>query len=143
MSGSLVICLAIVSTVVYKNWIYEQELDSLLWKIEPKDLVLSDVPVVNSKSKNRHGSQVSLTSDCDLMEFRYYNVYTDVGVYKGRVVAIKRLRKKNFEVSRKIKKDLKLVSFFCTTIFAIFDLPFVPVLLSPVLNYSSILLYGV
>lgn len=114
MSGSLIIFLVIVSTVVYKNWIYEQELDSLLWKIEPKDLILSDAPSLNFKSKNRNGSQVSLTSDCDLMEFRYYNVYTDVGVFKGRVVAIKRLRKKHFEVTRKIKKDLKLVSFFHT-----------------------------
>ena len=117
MSGSLVIFLVIVSTVVYKNWVYEQELDSLLWKIESKDLIVSDVPVVNSKSRNRNSSQVSLTSDCDLMEFRYYNVYTNVGVYKGRVVAIKTLRKKHFEVTRKIKKDLKLVSYLLHFLF--------------------------
>lgn len=43
------------------------------------------------------------------MEFRYYNVYTQIGLYKGRLVAIKKLQKKNMEVSRKIKKELKMV----------------------------------
>ena len=53
---------------------------------------------------------MSLNSTSDLMEFRYYNVYKQVAMYKSRLVAIKRLHKKNFEVSRKIKKELKLVS---------------------------------
>lgn len=44
------------------------------------------------------------------MEFRYYNVYTQIGLYKGRVVAIKRLHKKNMEVTRRIKKELNMVN---------------------------------
>ena len=46
---------------------------------------------------------------CDLMEFRYYNVYTQIAMYRGRLVVMKKLHKKNFEVSRKIKKELKMV----------------------------------
>lgn len=57
----------------------------------------------------RYNSQVSLNSACDPMEFRYYNVYTQIGMYKGRIVAIKRLHKKNMEVTRKIKKELNMV----------------------------------
>lgn len=60
----------------------------------------------------RYSSQVSLSSASDLMEFRYYNVYTQIGVYKGRLVALKRLRKKNVEITRKIKKELKMVIAF-------------------------------
>lgn len=57
----------------------------------------------------RYSSQVSLSSASDLMEFRYYNVYTQIGIYKGRLVALKRLRKKNVEITRKVKKELKMV----------------------------------
>ena len=57
----------------------------------------------------RYSSQVSLNSACDLMEFRYYNVYTQIGLFKGRLVALKRLRKKSLEITRKIKKELKMV----------------------------------
>jgi hypothetical protein len=60
----------------------------------------------------RYSSQLSLTSAADLMEFRYCNVYTKIGLYKGRVVAIKKIQKKNIEITRKMKKELKIVSSF-------------------------------
>ncbi len=60
----------------------------------------------------RYSSQLSLTSAADLMEFRYSNVYTKIGLYKGRVVAIKKIQKKNIEITRKMKKELKIVSSF-------------------------------
>lgn len=43
------------------------------------------------------------------MEFRYCSVYTDIGLYKGRLVALKKLYKKSIEITRKIKKELNLV----------------------------------
>lgn len=43
------------------------------------------------------------------MEFRYCNVYTQIGLYKGRIVAIKRIHKKSVEITRKMKKEMKIV----------------------------------
>lgn len=34
--------LGIVSLVLYRNWRYEQELDSLLWKIDYREIQLHD-----------------------------------------------------------------------------------------------------
>lgn len=55
-------------------------------------------------------SQVSLSSnpDCD---FRYSSIYTTVGKYKGRVFAVKRVEKKSIDITRSMKKELKIVSF--------------------------------
>lgn len=60
------------------------------------------------------------------MEFRYYNVYTKIGLYKGRLVALKMLYKKSLEITRKIKKELKMVfmvvsSMNCAVIFQFLD----------------------
>lgn len=48
--ASAIVFLLITATAVYKNWAYEQELDSLLWKIDAKDIVMSQVPMA---SKNK------------------------------------------------------------------------------------------
>lgn len=53
-------------------------------------------------------SQVSLSSNADA-DFRYTNIFTTVGMYKNRMLAIKRLERKSVDISRKMKKELKLV----------------------------------
>ena len=40
----MVVVLAIVLLMIYRNWRYEQELDSLLWKIDYKDIQIPDLP---------------------------------------------------------------------------------------------------
>jgi hypothetical protein len=45
-----VLFLVIITITVYKSWAYEQELDSLMWKIDAKDVVMSQVQVT---SKNK------------------------------------------------------------------------------------------
>lgn len=40
--GSVLLVFTIASLVVYRNWRYEQELDSLLWKIDFKDIQMHD-----------------------------------------------------------------------------------------------------
>ncbi|CAG2163896.1 unnamed protein product [Oppiella nova] len=37
--------------VMYKNWMYEQELDSLLWKIDFKELIFSEYTPITTKLK--------------------------------------------------------------------------------------------
>jgi hypothetical protein len=37
-----------VGLIIYRNWRYEQELDSLLWKIDYKDIQIPDLPPLSS-----------------------------------------------------------------------------------------------
>ena len=53
-------------------------------------------------------SQVSLSSNYE-MDFRYSALYTRVGVYKGRMVALKEIRRKTIDITRRMKKELKKV----------------------------------
>jgi len=36
---------------VYRSWVYEQELDSLLWKVDWKDIIINDMPATGKLSK--------------------------------------------------------------------------------------------
>lgn len=42
MGGALLSVLTLVLLLVYRNWRYEQELDSLLWKVDYKDIQVND-----------------------------------------------------------------------------------------------------
>lgn len=42
IAGGVFLILIIVSLVLYRNWRYEQELDSLLWKIDFRDVQMHD-----------------------------------------------------------------------------------------------------
>ena len=37
-------------------------------------------------------------------------VFTQIGTYKGSIVAIKRIRKKHVDLTRNVRKELKIVS---------------------------------
>ncbi|KAL7287912.1 hypothetical protein TKK_0017973 [Trichogramma kaykai] len=53
-------------------------------------------------------SQASLSSNPDA-DFRYSMIYAPVGVYKGRLFAVKKVRKKSIEMTRQMKKELKIM----------------------------------
>ncbi|CAG9096851.1 unnamed protein product [Plutella xylostella] len=53
-------------------------------------------------------SQVSLSSNPDL-DFRYSAIFTEVALYRGRLLAVKRVRKQHIDISRDIKKELKIM----------------------------------
>ncbi|GBM93805.1 Guanylate cyclase 32E, partial [Araneus ventricosus] len=42
VTGGLVLVLLVGILVAYKNWAYEQELDSLIWKIDYKDIQINE-----------------------------------------------------------------------------------------------------
>lgn len=59
IAGGSLLLLGIVSLVLYRNWKYEQELDSLLWKVDYKDIQLHE----NDKENNcQKQTRVSITS---------------------------------------------------------------------------------
>lgn len=42
IAGGALLLLGIVSLVLYRNWRYEQELDSLLWKIDFREIQMHE-----------------------------------------------------------------------------------------------------
>ncbi|XP_077283133.1 guanylate cyclase 32E [Arctopsyche grandis] len=117
VAGGVLLLLAVISLVLYRNWRYEQELDSLLWKLDFREIKISDEKEnpANGVSKTTRPaqpmvrtSQVSLSSNPEA-DFRYSSIFTEVGVYKGRVLAIKRVRKKSIDITRQMKKELKIM----------------------------------
>lgn len=51
VAGTLLLVLAVISLVFYRNWKYEQELDSLLWKVDYKDIEINDTENGSTSSK--------------------------------------------------------------------------------------------
>ncbi|XP_062715719.1 speract receptor isoform X1 [Aedes albopictus] len=115
IAGGALLLLGVVSFVLYRNWRYEQELDSLLWKVDFKEIQMHENEKENAGQKmtrNTHPlirtSQVSLSSNPDL-DFRYTTIFTPIGMYKGQMYAIKKVRKKSIDITREMKKELKLL----------------------------------
>ncbi|XP_034480343.1 speract receptor [Drosophila innubila] len=128
IAGGALLLLALVSLVLYRNWRYEQELDSLLWKIDFREVqVHENEREQQSLKQTRHfinqlprrlpsqsthplirTSQVSLSSNPDA-DFRYTTIFTPIGLYKGQLYAIKKVRKKSVDITREMKKELKLL----------------------------------
>ncbi|XP_019756658.1 guanylate cyclase 32E isoform X2 [Dendroctonus ponderosae] len=116
VAGGVVLIMLIICLVLYRNWKYEQELDSLLWKIDYRDMEINGEPnsnVVGNKLPRSNQpfirtSQVSLSSNPDA-DFRYSTIFTQIGIYKGRVFAIKKVHKKSIDITREMKKELKLM----------------------------------
>jgi hypothetical protein len=61
----------------------------------------------NSRNINAHVLSLGSQGETDHRQF-----FTCVGTYKGTIVAVKTVNKKNVEITRNIQKELKLVGFF-------------------------------
>ncbi|XP_071034810.1 guanylate cyclase 32E-like [Parasteatoda tepidariorum] len=113
VSGIMAALILLILLFAYKNWLYEQDLDNILWKIDYKDIQIYEYTPTSRLSKQTlhpiiRTSQVSLSSNTD-GDFRYTNIYTTVGIYKGRMLAVKKLKKKSIDITRKMKKELKMM----------------------------------
>ncbi|XP_076366170.1 guanylate cyclase 32E-like [Tachypleus tridentatus] len=114
-TGGVALVLLIILWIVYRNWSYERELDNLLWKIDYKDIQVNEYTPTTACGKTPRSlhpvirtSQVSLSSNPE-SDFRYSTIYTQIGIYRGRICAIKRLRKKCIDITRKMKKEMKTI----------------------------------
>ncbi|XP_071439399.1 guanylate cyclase 32E [Hetaerina americana] len=118
VAGGVALTLAIIGLVLYRNWRYEQALDSLLWKVDFKDIQMyegeqSAGPTSGTANGNPliRTSQASLSSNPDA-EWRRGVAYTPVGIYRGRPFAVKKLqsyRQRPLAVDRAMKKELKMM----------------------------------
>lgn len=61
VAGGIFLVFLVVSLVFYRNWKYEQELDSLLWKVDYKDIQINEDSSSNCQgTKNARVSLYSL-----------------------------------------------------------------------------------
>ncbi|GLG93322.1 Guanylate cyclase, partial [Gryllus bimaculatus] len=119
VAGGAALLLLLVGLVLYRNWRYEQQLDSLLWKLDYRDIQQLEVnrtcrrrfrhADVNDSAQAVRTSQVSLSSNPGELEFRYGQLYAAVGIYRGRALAVKKVRKRSIDITRAMKKELKLM----------------------------------
>lgn len=73
-----------------------------------KTIHLFEIPHWQSLHPLLRTSQVSLSSNPET-DFRYSAIYGTIGVYKGRIFAIKMVNKKSIDMTRPMKKELKWV----------------------------------
>ena len=62
IAGGALLLLGIVSLVLYRNWRYEQELDSLLWKVDYKEILLHENEKENNSQKLTRVSKIYVIS---------------------------------------------------------------------------------
>ncbi|ELU09058.1 hypothetical protein CAPTEDRAFT_121651 [Capitella teleta] len=111
--GGVLIVAIIAGVIAYRNWKYEQELASLLWKIEMKEVTLKmhtsnycpGIGLARVPGCMR-ASMMSLSSQVDI-DLR--QVFTQVGSYKGAIVAVKPVHKKCVDLTREVRKELKMI----------------------------------
>ncbi|KAK9512964.1 hypothetical protein O3M35_001263 [Rhynocoris fuscipes] len=98
-------CAMVITLSIYRKWKIEQEIEGLLWKIEPEELI--DPQVMSSPSKL---SLVSATS----FESRYGpQVFASTGKYRGIVVRVKEIKfSRKKDISRDIMKEMRLLREF-------------------------------
>ncbi|KAH3862698.1 receptor-type guanylate cyclase Gyc76C-like [Dreissena polymorpha] len=106
--GGLALVSFIVVLVIYRNWRYEQEIAGLLWKIHREDLKMSE-SMTNSDRRDSIGSRITLSQLSMDSRMSFTQVYARTGGYKGQIVALKMYEKKNLYVSRRMKKEMKLM----------------------------------
>ncbi|GFO22234.1 hypothetical protein PoB_004873900, partial [Plakobranchus ocellatus] len=105
--GGIGFVLIIILSILYRNWRYEQELASLIWKIDNREIHLQPDAAISALSMiSNNGPQstnVSLSLGPD-QEQRF----TKMGIYRATLVALKPIKKKSIDTSsREIKLELK------------------------------------
>jgi len=117
--GGLGLCLVIMMGVAYRNWRYEQELASLIWKIDMKDIQMSSDAAYSALSIGSTNAAAYLDLSFRLQPQSNTSLslgpdqeqrFTKMGIYRGTLVALKPVKKKNTDTAtREIKLELKLM----------------------------------
>ncbi|XP_034948736.1 receptor-type guanylate cyclase Gyc76C-like isoform X2 [Chelonus insularis] len=102
----LLFCAAVITVSIYRRWKIEQEIEGLLWKIDPSDI--HGYPhldnLMSSPSKLSLVSAMSYESRCG------GQVFAQTGHYHGVVVRIKELKfSKKKDISRDVMKEMRVL----------------------------------
>ncbi|KAJ8681432.1 hypothetical protein QAD02_017219, partial [Eretmocerus hayati] len=102
----ILFCAAVVTMSIYRRWKIEQEIEGLLWRIEPTEI--HGYPhldnLMSSPSKLSLVSAMSYESRCG------GQVFAQTGHYHGVVVRIKELKfSKKKDISRDVMKEMRIL----------------------------------
>ncbi|CAD5122392.1 DgyrCDS10822 [Dimorphilus gyrociliatus] len=103
VAGGVALISSFFAYFLYKKRRYEKELESLLWKIDIKEVTKR---MENFCQNNKHWKS-SVTSLTSALSFEMRQVFTEVGKYKGTIVAIKKINKRCVDLTRNVRKELK------------------------------------
>ncbi|KAI5695232.1 hypothetical protein M8J75_013039 [Diaphorina citri] len=101
--GLLLFCSFVITISIYRKWKIELEIEGLLWKIDPSDIVgYPGKDMVASPSKTSLASATSYESRCGNQVFAVTGQYRNIVV---RIKELKFMRTKNF--SRETMKEMR------------------------------------
>ncbi|XP_049867019.1 receptor-type guanylate cyclase Gyc76C-like [Pectinophora gossypiella] len=108
VAGTLAVtlfCALVVTISIYRKWKIEQEIEGLLWKIDPQEIGgYLGSGLVWSPSKLSLASGISCDSRCCTQ------IFTTTAQYRGNVVRIKELKfTKKKDISRDVMKEMRLL----------------------------------
>ncbi|XP_023949227.1 receptor-type guanylate cyclase Gyc76C [Bicyclus anynana] len=108
VAGTLAVtlfCALVVTISIYRKWKIEQEIEGLLWKIDPQDIAgYLGSGLVWSPSKLSLASGISGESKCCTQ------IFTTTAQYRGNVVRIKELKfSKKKDIPREVMKEMRLL----------------------------------
>ncbi|XP_033123771.1 guanylate cyclase 32E-like isoform X2 [Anneissia japonica] len=104
----------VVICFIYRNWRYEQELASLLWKIDFNEISFGTSTWPNHALSSSKLSVISHdscgtehTAADDIL--RMNQNYITAGLYRGTTVSLRPVNKKAIDVTRTVRKELKVI----------------------------------
>ncbi|GBP92017.1 Receptor-type guanylate cyclase Gyc76C [Eumeta japonica] len=108
VAGTLAVtlfCVLVVTVSIYRKWKIEQEIEGLLWKIDPHEIVgYYPSGLVWSPSKLSLASGISYESRC------CPQIFATTAQFRGNVVRIKELKfSKKKDISRDVMKEMRLL----------------------------------
>ncbi|XP_032592225.1 guanylate cyclase 32E isoform X2 [Drosophila grimshawi] len=99
--------LIIAIALLVKHYRYEQTLAGLLWKVDMKEVTVINLGEYNNPS---HKNIVQICRQSILVVGEpNKRSFTNIALFRGNIVAMKKIHKKNVDITRSIRKELKLM----------------------------------
>ncbi|XP_074647347.1 guanylate cyclase 32E-like [Tubulanus polymorphus] len=103
--GGIIFTSGLIVLIIYRNWRNEQEIAGLLWKIN-----VSDLQPLENTSRAFRGSRCTLVTQGSLpSNFSLEHTFTKTATYRGTIVALKKIERRNYDLSRAQKKEMKMM----------------------------------
>ncbi|XP_017059315.2 guanylate cyclase 32E isoform X2 [Drosophila ficusphila] len=108
VSGPLSALVVLVAIgLLIKHYRYEQTLAGLLWKVDMKEVTVINMGEYNNPS-NKNIFQICRQSILVVGEPSKRS-FTNIALFRGSIVAMKKIHKKSVDITRSIRKELKLM----------------------------------
>ncbi|KAH8395404.1 hypothetical protein KR215_000573, partial [Drosophila sulfurigaster] len=102
-----VFVLIVAIALLLKHYRYEQTLAGLLWKVDMKEVTVINLGEYNNPS---HKNIVQICRQSILVVGEpNKRSFTNIALFRGNIVAMKKIHKKNVDITRSVRKELKLM----------------------------------